>query len=321
VTSRAQLADLCFILDAVLANPDMLHRFLVFCLLFSLFPKPSISQIYQEPGLLWKISGNGLSKPSYLYGTLHTISKNRFFMPTYTQEAFGSCKILATENANLMQYLSESDLRNIDSRQYLPHRKTLADVMEKSQYDSLVAVLKKNRIYRKAYLRLKPLYLAGMLTSSTLKLNKHNTTGYEQVFYSWALARNRTGNHMGIVGLEAYKNTLAYLDSLNMELQVAHLMKSIRTDFRDARHMYAVYRQENIQGLCELAMEEPEQYRILVKARNQAWLDNIERLIQSKPTFIAVGAAHLAGPDGLIQLLIEMGYTLMPVPEMNLSKR
>ncbi|MEY3100443.1 MAG: hypothetical protein RIS63_1345 [Bacteroidota bacterium] len=51
----------------------------------------------------------------------------------------------------------------------------------------------------------------------------------------------------------------------------------------------------------------------LIVKRNQKWIPIITELIQKNPTFIAVGAAHLPGNDGVLNLLKEAGYTITPI--------
>lgn len=291
----------------------MLRLFFCVYLALVLIPIPSKSQVYQQPYLLWKISGKELAQPSYLFGTMHTIEKSQFFLPSLTREAFNLCKILATENETILQYFPEEALRDFRDSYWLSNRQTLAQVMEESQYNILVAQMKKWHVYKKENLRLKPKYVAELLLSKQINTHQSNLTGYEIVFYRWALARKRTQRPMGIVGLEPYKSTMAYLDSISIEQQVSDLMTYIRNDFRSEKQIDAMYLQQDIVGLWQYVQMAPEQYRVLVEIRNHSWLDKIERLVHSQPTFIAVGAAHLAGPDGLIQLLTDRGYELAPV--------
>lgn len=81
--------------------------------------------------------------------------------------------------------------------------------------------------------------------------------------------------------------------------------------------MVKAYRSENLQELAMLVTDEKymskKAFNILVIKRNQRWAKAIPLLIESQKAFIAVGAGHLPGEQGLLQLLIEKGYTVNPV--------
>jgi uncharacterized protein YbaP (TraB family) len=271
------------------------------------------SQVYNHSSLLWRISGNGLTQPSYLYGTVHAIGKRDFFLTDATRAAFKQSKVLATENASVVRYFSKEDRVRIGDQKYLPRGKSLSEVLEPEDFDTLVKYMRQRKVYKKAYLRLKPYYISGLIQSKQFKLTSQNTTGYELVFWHWALQRNKTPKPMALMGLEEPKQTLAALDSLDTRQQVKDLLKDIRSNFQTAHQALASYKAQDIVSLYELSAANPEEYRILVKDRNLEWLDNIDRLVHAQPTFIAVGCAHLAGEYGLIQLLSDAGYILTPL--------
>jgi len=289
-------------------------RCLPVLLLFIIWQSGS-GQSAEPCALLWSISGKGLTYPSYLYGTMHSIEKKHFFLPSDFTTLFNQCRILATENASLLnRYISEETYDRINKHLYfLPRGKTLRDYLTPTQLDSVIAYMREVKIstsQQKKIFKLKPDYVSGAILSK--RLGKR--TGYELFFYRMAYNRNlsRT-NPMIISNLEEYKYTLAVTDSISIESQAKTLMHDIAT--RHALHFKLVeaYKKQDITLLLQLVAD--SDLDLLVNTRNQNWIPKIEKLIHSQRTFIAVGAAHLAGERGLIYLLREQGYILEPVSD------
>jgi uncharacterized protein len=81
--------------------------------------------------------------------------------------------------------------------------------------------------------------------------------------------------------------------------------------------MVELYKQQNLQGLYAMTLksefELENQQELLLNQRNRRWIPLLEGQMAEKPTFVAVGAAHLAGEQGVIALLRKQGYTLTPI--------
>jgi uncharacterized protein YbaP (TraB family) len=263
--------------------------------------------------LLWKISGNGLKKPSYLYGTLHAIPKKDFFISDSLISAFNRCKILAIESSGFTTYVPVSQAEKLMDKFWLPKPLSLDSFVTVSQLDTITACLRKYRAYYKKHLSLRPMYLNGILMSRYF----HPLIGYENYFESWLVTRNKKKDiqgYMVLTGLEPLKTNVSYWDTLEVDIhsQVQNLLESIRTDFKKYKDLVSDYKKQDIEKMQQFS-EKDGDHTMLVVNRNLRWLDKIEKNIQSQPTFLAIGAAHLAGENGLIQLLKELGYELTPV--------
>ena len=81
--------------------------------------------------------------------------------------------------------------------------------------------------------------------------------------------------------------------------------------------MLEVYKTQKIDSIQSLFSEseygQAENMDILLTKRNQNWVEELKEILKSKSVFIAVGAAHLVGEQGLITLLRKEGYTLKPL--------
>jgi uncharacterized protein YbaP (TraB family) len=263
-----------------------------------------------EKTLLWEVSGNGLTKPSFIYGTIHTIEKKEFFLTRSTIFAFNSCKILATEQAlGLSQHLSTGAYEKLEKEKYLPKGKTIAYYLPQAEYNFLTEYARKRQVSKrnyKALIRLKPSYIFGYFASPMFG----KTIGYEEAFIKQALQRKKLKNYMIIEGLEDYKKTKVAGDSLDLNEEAKDMITAIRNNFEEYKNVVRLYKAQDIETMHQMSVRNQKQYQILVIDRNLDWMPKLEKLMRFQPTFIAVGAAHLAGEYGLLNLLLEKGYVV-----------
>jgi hypothetical protein len=264
--------------------------------------------------LLWKIEGNGLKTASYLFGTIHLICEHDVVMSKATRRAFAQSKQLAMEidmgkvDENLMSLLDKGAMMRGDT--------TLEMLLDTADM-ALVTNFFRDSLgtpFMPPMNRIKPTFLSTMLLQGEQDCEQ---TSYEEEFV--ALARRQKKPTLGI---ETVEEQLALFDYLTYkqqaEMLVNELKSSINASSQDNNSMQRVtelYKQGKITELLELLRsEEAENFEeILLNKRNRAWIPILERIIQKKSTFIAVGAGHLAGMQGVINLLRKRGYALTPM--------
>jgi hypothetical protein len=265
-----------------------------------------------ENSLCWKISGNNLSQPSYLFGTIHLISKKDFFLSKPVQVAFKNCKTLALE---VDLNMDKNTKREVGKSAILPSGRTLKDYCNPEDLAIINSFMKDtvkiSGLKIKIYSRLKPIYLQSILLKEQLKGDK----SYEESF-----AKKAKKNNMNQVGLEAINLQMKILDTISIESQVKDLVSSIKegkASIRIFNEMIQIYKTQNIEKLHQLTISEDNGIAnfedIFLNNRNQSWIPVIENLITKQATFIAVGAAHLGGQNGVINLLKLKGYTIEPI--------
>ena len=106
------------------------------------------------------------------------------------------------------------------------------------------------------------------------------------------------------------------LSEVSNEEQIKMLLLGLTKDNSEFKKLLDTYLKKDINLLGTLmhnADLSPEFYSNFIVKRNQKWIPIISELIQTNPTFIAVGAAHLPGKDGVLNLLKEAGYTITPI--------
>jgi uncharacterized protein YbaP (TraB family) len=260
--------------------------------------------------LLWEIKGNG-AKKSYLYGTMHLIEKEYFYFPEKLEKFVKKSDVLVMELAGLPD--QSAAIKFI----MLEEGKSFFDFFNEEQEDSVFVWAKdqfdmEESVFRVAFDRMKPFAIVQMATQMHLM---GKTESYEIEFEKLAIE-----NELEIKGLETVEQQMKIFDDLTDEQQTEMVMSSIRDpkgDLEMTRNMMKLYSRQNLDSLYMMIEDEggvlAEESQAFLDERNQNWIPQIQAIIKEKPAFIAVGAGHLGGPEGVIRLLEKQGYTLKPI--------
>ncbi len=259
--------------------------------------------------LLWKIEGNKIKKDSYIFGTIHMIYKERFYFPDQ----------LKTIIQNSQQVVLEiGDLNQNEVLQHLMLEKgTILDFFEPNQVDSLLNWAKNElevtpEQFKLGLGKMKPFALVQLASQKDLvgKIESYDLTVQ-------ALAKS---NEIPVLGLETIAQQIAIFDNMDTLQQREMIMELIRNPTQDSNvmeEMFTIYLKQNVDEMFLYLEQEGgsmmESSDALLKNRNYNWIPQIEKLIKKKKTFIAVGAGHLGGEDGVLRLLEKQGYILTPV--------
>lgn len=304
----------------------------IFVLLFLLAACGSSQKAVYAPGelapkeqsLLWKISGNGLKKPSYLYGTIHLIPKDQFVLTESTREAFDDSERVVFE-IDMKEMTNLRTQFKLMSKAFMAGGKTLRDLLPAEDYAFVHAKIEETGIPASMLERLKPLFVSSMLTGDSeggMGAADSRMTSVEMELYRMARRRRfETG------GLETAEYQMSVFDSIPYEAQAKMLLQTLRSSSGDSdgefEKMLELYRNQDIQGMQSMLQEEGygiDQYEnLLLTNRNENWIPIMDRLMREKPTFFAVGAGHLGGERGVVALLRKAGYRVSaapPVPPM-----
>jgi uncharacterized protein YbaP (TraB family) len=138
--------------------------------------------------------------------------------------------------------------------------------------------------------------------------------------YEIEILKIAESNKIETKGLETAVQQMAIFDNLSKDEQAEMVMEVIRDSKKSIDllvKMQQVYHRQNVDSLYMLVNQDPgilskKEDDFLLK-RNLNWVPQIKQSISSKKCFIAVGAGHLGGPNGLIRLLQKEGYTLTPI--------
>jgi uncharacterized protein YbaP (TraB family) len=262
----------------------------------------------EEKSLLWKISGNGLTESSYLFGTIHMICKDKFYMDEKIENALASSKVLAMElnmaDPNLMTEMQQLSVNpgftNIKG-EFTPEQATSLD---KFLTESYGAGLDQLGI-------LKPFVLSSMVLIKMLPCQEQSS--YEMFFTEKAKTQEKT-----VKGLETVAFQMGVFDKIPQKLQIDELGNMVTNpdSMEEFDKLVGAYLEQDTEKLYSI-ITESEMFRdygnLLLEERNKNWIPKIEEMVKEQSTFIAVGSGHLGSETGVIQLLRDAGYTIEAV--------
>lgn len=275
--------------------------------IFLVISFPSLSQNLDN-SLLWKISGKGLKQDSYLFGTIHIICEEQFWMEPKVEKALESSQVLAMEidmsDPNLMSEMQQLSIN--------PGFKNIKGEFSTEQAAALSAFLTQHYGAGLDQLGiLKPFVLSSMVMVKMLPCEQQSS--YEVFFTEQAKAQGKK-----FVGLETAAFQIGIFDEIPQKIQLDDLAKMV-TDSEgldELNQLVETYLAQDLQNLYQIITENEmfQQYGdLLLKKRNENWIPKIEELIKNQSTFIAVGAGHLPSESGVIQLLRKAGYKVEAV--------
>lgn len=262
-----------------------------------------------ENALLWKISGNGLAKPSYLFGTLHilcdaTLDKN-------TTNALD-----ATQQLYLELDMDDPSLQaSMMSGMMMKDGKTMSSLTTPEDYKILNEFLTKQTGYSAQMLNtVVPQFVSVMLMPKMLDCPVQSIEG--------KLMEVTKAQGEEVRGLETVDVQLAAFDAIPYEDQMKELVRTAKDNMAGDKQKYmrmlALYKNKDLNGLMAYMHEEENKIYadhadVMLDNRNANWIPVIEAAVKEKPTFFGVGAAHLGGPKGVIALLRKKGYKVEAV--------
>ena len=265
--------------------------------------------------LLYEISGGELEKSSYLFGTHHMVSVETATKIEGVFRAFNDCSAVVGEfvddNPEEMQrqILAASKMEESIFKLLTSEEKALID----SALQAEVGLTLANEQY------MRPNVIA-MIYEMTVRERVLKSQAGDMAMDSYFQV---AGSELGksVYGLETVEDQLKMLlRSITIERQAEILVETIRnTDniITENAKLDSLYVKGDLEGLYEMLIEaedmtEAEKF-LLVDERNHDWLPKIEKHIKQESCFIAVGALHLPGNDGLINLLRKAGYKVKAV--------
>ncbi|MDX2247615.1 MAG: TraB/GumN family protein [Bacteroidia bacterium] len=270
----------------------------------------SVEKQPEEMGLFWEINRADLATPSYLYGTIHIIPKDSFFILPVVAEKLPLAQRLVLEiplDMNMGTILSST------MQMFIPDGKTLKSLMTPEDYDFLTIFMRDSLSSPLPfYQRIKPIFISQHISSNYCYPT--DMESYELYFSALFKEQNKP-----VSGLETVSEQMTYLNDMTMEEQVSSLVAAIRNPREGCDlfgKMIATYRKQDLNELMKMmgASEEVgEHLDQLLDARNKKWISQIETLVKAESVFIAVGAGHLGGNNGVVNLLRNQGYQLTPL--------
>lgn len=256
-----------------------------------------------ENSLLWEVSGKGLQKSSYLYGTIHMICSKDYFLSEKAQKAFEKSDKLFLE-------INFTDPNEMSQMQQLAMGKEpLSKKLTPEQLTKLDSILKKRT--GMSVQQVDSFNLVTVLSLISMKsFGCTDLKFYEMEFSDAAKKRN-----VSITGLESVKAQFEILENAYSNDEMLALLEESTPE--ETVELVDAYKKENIEAMYAFSTDKrftsEKTKKQILDNRNLNWVKQMPELLKQNGIFIAVGAAHLGGEYGVINLLRKEGYTVKPV--------
>lgn len=276
-----------------------------------IFPTTGLAQS-ESSALLYKISGKDLSKPSYLYGTIHVVCPADMFSMDQISPYFQQTERLILELDLDDPMVMGKALTALN----MPEGKTLQDYLSPEKYAKVDQMFKNIMgISVEMFKTMNPTGLSVIIGTSPKSTGCLIPSSYETTFVELA-AKNK----MTVEGLETVEAQIAALSTTPIQKQAEDLYKLTlepQKPITQFKEMLAIYKQQDSEKLVDFIIKEsaenPEFLKNLLDERNKNWIPKIEKAMVEKPSFIAVGGGHLGGKNGVVNLLKKKGYSVTPI--------
>lgn len=254
--------------------------------------------------LLWKISGNGLSKPSYLFGTIHITCDAA--LSDKVKKALDNteqlCLELDMDDANMQAQMMQGMM--------MKDGVTMKSLAPADDFKIVDDFLKAQLGYSAEMLTtLKPFMVSAMLYPKMLPCEAQSV---ETELMKIGKAQNEE-----VIGLETIAEQMNVFDAISYQDQMDELVKTaksnLKRDIAEINDMLALYKTEDIEAIYDFTQKSENvmtsKYTdVMLNDRNKNWISRIDKIAKEKPTFFGVGAAHLGGEQGVVKLLRKAGY-------------
>lgn len=271
--------------------------------------------------LLWKVSGNGLAKPSYIFGTMHMICANDIELSDSLKNAIQNADevYLELDMDDMMQMMMAM------TKMTMKGDTSLSDLLSKEDYQKVKEYFDKNSslIPFTMMERYKPLLIQAMIMEKAASCDN-------MIVMENLVMQEAKSSRKDVKGLETFEYQLGIFDKIPYQLQAQQLVKLVdesKTDKNSDGEMKILtdaYRNQQLNKMDELTKADPSIggfADILLYDRNVNWAKKLQDLMSKRSLVIAVGAGHLPGKKGVLNLLKHSGYRVEPVKNEMIKKK
>lgn len=263
----------------------------------------------KENSLLWEVSGNGLSKPSYITGTFHILCSKDFEIKPKVLKALESSENLVME----INYTDPAEMMSL--QKMFKADKKISDQLSPEEAKELNTILGNYGTDLKSIDSSSPQALYALLSTKAIPCPQTEVKLYEMELLQKAMKDKKS-----IKGLEKVEDQMK---SINEAYDLKSIIAQLKMDKEYQilfRQMIEAFKNENAESLYSLFKDErfmnAQQEKAMLTNRNQNWVKVMPDIMKKESSFFAVGGSHLMGKNGIIPLLRAKGYTVRPVSSL-----
>lgn len=289
--------------------------FLLFALMMLVFAS--------QAQLLWKVSGNGLSRPSYIMGTYHFAPASMMEKIPGMQQALEGCDVVVGEiekesmmSAEAQAKMAQAMIAPLDStldKLFSPEDLAIVEQVFDKYFGAMGVKLSQMNM-------LKPNAISVQMQAMQAVKYFPNFNQNELIDLAVQTAANEMGRPS--IGLETIEEQIELLFNGPLTEQAEGLLEACKKDdlftvqssaLVEAYMAQDLNRIEAVFTDPELGGENAEEMEALIYDRNRSWAEKLHKMMPERAALVCVGAGHLLGDQGLLQLLRDRGYTVEPM--------
>jgi uncharacterized protein YbaP (TraB family) len=283
---------------------------LLFIFLFAVFAQDSLSQ--SNKSFLWKVQSK--TNTFYVLGSIHYLKKEMYPLDEKIEKAFEQSEILVVE-ADVAN-ISKEDIQKLMENAFYTENDTLQKNVSAETYGLVKKKLEELGASLEVANKYKPWFLGLNLVSlEALKLGFDPNYGIDRYFLEKAAERKKI---LELESLEYQFKLFSALSKKDQESFLLYILKDIKVLDRELDKLVKAWSagdEKGIELIMTKSIKEDKRlipiYEKLVVERNRKMVSKIEEYLKEKETFfVIVGAGHLVGNQGIIELLKGKGFSL-----------
>ena len=262
--------------------------------------------------LLWEITGNDLTKPVYVYGTMHLLCAKDAELST-------NLKQIVTDVDEIYFEIDMDDLSELLTgfkQGTMKNDTTLHDLYSSDEYQRIKTFFDHHGMGMQLQMlnRMQPMLVSALVYQAILPCEEAD--GIELNIMKLAHE-----NKKEIKGLETAAFQASVLDKIPYASQAKELLNSIdsvQSTETETEEMVKLYKEQDLDKLLDYSLKTEggstsEMQDVMINKRNENWVKQFPDITKDKSILIAVGAGHLGGENGLLNLLKQKGYQVRPL--------
>lgn len=259
-----------------------------------------------DNSLLWEVSGNGLTKPSYIAGTFHILCNKDFDIKPKVWNALN-------KSDNFVMEINYTDQNEIAAMQKtMSADKKISEQLTPGEAKELDKTLAEYGTNLKSIDSHSSQALYSLIATKAIPCPKNEVKMYEIELLKSALQNKKSVDGLEKVDDQVYTIGEAY------DLKAVISQLKLGNEYAiTSRKMIEAFKNENLKDLDQLIRDprfmNKRQEKLVLTDRNKKWAEKMPEMMKKQSTFFAVGSGHLSGDNGLIALLKSKGYTVKAV--------
>ncbi len=257
---------------------------------------------------VWKLEGKG--NTVYIGGTMHLLGPEDYPLPFEFDSAYARSEILVFET-DVKKLEEPVVMQKMMMMAMYQDERTLKSELSEETYQLLESECARLDISLSNFAKFKPSMVLLIYAVSKLQQSGQTADGVDQYYYTLAGA-----DHKDVLFLESVESQLellfgddeedydeAILQFFDDQKKMDKIGDDIKASWREGKDKLFIRMQK------EMQKEYPDIYRKILSDRNKNWIDEIDSYLDSEEVeFVLVGALHLHGPDGVLEMLEKKGY-------------